>query len=273
MDWTRPYSYVVEVTRKGDGWSDGAAVAGVTGCTVDWDVTDEAPAVSSCELTLASATPDVPGGWVRVDALVTQDGLTVREGLGCYLLSTESARLASGGWEVTLAGRSVLSPLADMAMPTGAYAPYGADAASWCAALMSEAGMSSPVAAEATAPVPGNVVFGDDATALEAVWDVLGRCSLTMRLAGDGTTTIRRAPEAPSLVVGADGGHGLGDSVEVGDGRLVVTRGWDPSARTGDLVRVVLPAIGVDGTFESVSQGVDLSKGLDVEETLRRTDG
>lgn len=274
MDYTLPYSYEVAVVPLTSSWTDGEPLSGIIGCTVERDITDDAPTLESCDLTLASDAPTGFSGWARVDVLAHQSGGSERMCLGCYRFEADSAKFDSGSYELNLTGYSVLKPLDEYIMAVGSYAPYGTDGAAWCANLMAEAGVPSPVAVGALATIPENVVFDDDTTALEAVWGVLGRCSLTIRIDdGDGTVNIVPEPTAAALTLDRTGAHGMQPDVEVKAGELSYTREFDPATRVGDLVRVDLPSLGISGTYRSASQSIDLASGLAVEETLEAWNG
>lgn len=259
MDWGRPYSLRVRVTALTDAWGDGDTVSGVTACGIE---RSDGDMLESCSLTLVSGTPQPFAGWARIDALASQGGESVREPLGCFRLAVSSAKAENGAFEVDMEGDSVLAPLEGYEMGAGAYAPYGADAAVWCADLMRAAGVPSPIATDATAPLPANVVFGDSDTALEAVWAVLGECGLRTRLDGDGTVRICAEAAEPSLTIE----RGL-MAAQLKDGEVEYTRPYTAGVRPGDLVRLKVPSLGLDGDMRVTAQSIDLEDGMAVSET------
>lgn len=266
MDWTAPYSCRVELVPKTGSWGDGDPVAGILAASIDRDADDDAPLLESAEVELLGSTPEPFTGWARIDAVCTQAGERVREPLGCYRFSVDKAKWVNGGFEVELAGDSVLKPLEEREMGAGAYAPYGTDAAAWCASLMADCGVPGDIVQEDTAPLGENVVFGDDDTALEAVWSVLGKSGLRIRLDGDGTVRIVRTASEPALTIDKSDAHGMRSDVELADGEADYTREYAPDVLPGDLVRFDLPAVGLTGLHRVKTQSLDLSEGLATEE-------
>lgn len=272
MDWSAAYSCRVELTALSDDLTDAQAVEGVTGASVDFSIDGDAPTLATASVTLASDVPNPFSGWARIDAVCAQGGERVRVPLGCYGFEVQSARFADGGYEVDMEGGSVLSPLDAYSMAAGSFAPYGADAAAWCAALMAQAGCPSRVLAEATATLGSAIVFGDSDTALDAVWQVLGACGLSVRVDGGGDVRIVAVPDEPALTIDRDDARGMRAELTVKGSELSYTREWADGVQPGDVVRVALPSSGVDGDYRVTSQGIDLAYGLAVEEELELVD-
>lgn len=273
MDWTAAYSCRVELTALNDDLTDAQAVEGVTGASVDFSIDGDAPTLATASVTLASDAPAPFGGWARIDAVCAQGGERVRVPLGCYGFEIQSARFGNGGYEVDMEGGSVLSPLDAYSMAAGSFAPYGADAAAWCAALMAQAGCPSRVLAEATAALGGAIVFGGSDTALDAVWQVLGACGLSIRVDGGGDVRIVAVPSEPALTIDRGDARGMRAELTVKGSELGYTREWADGVSVGDVVRVELPSLGVAGDYRVTSQGIDLAYGLAVEEELELVDG
>lgn len=272
MDWTAPCSCRVELLALDDGLEPVGALGGVTAATVDASMDGDAPTLGTCSATLSADSPAPAVGWCRLDAVCAQGGERERVMLGCYAMAVQSAKRADGGYEVELEGGGVLSPMADVEMGAGAYAPRGSDAAAWCAALMGSSGCPSRVVAESTGALARDVVFGDSDSALDALWAVLGEAGLSVRVDGDGAVRIAAVPTEPALVIDETDGRGLRD-LSVKGGVPSYTREFAPGVACGDVVRIRLPRLGLGGDYRITSQGIDLADGLAVEEELEELDG
>lgn len=268
MDWTAGYSARFALTLKNGDWTDGAAVPRIRSISIERDAEEDVPLLESCSVEVdVPAGSEAPSGWARIDMIASQGGETAREALGCFRLEAAGTKTERSVTTATLDGSSVLKPADEAPLAAGTYAPRGADGAAWAAGMLSRC--PGPVVAEGSFEVSENVVFGDDATALSAVWEVLDAHGWCLRLDGDGTVRIMPLPSEPELTATARDARGIGSASESRDGARSYERAWAPGARPLSIARLRLPALSLDADYRITKQSLSIGPGVSVTETAR----
>ena len=198
-DWSRAYSARWRVRRVDpETWECVSEVGGITSATVTRGDGDEQES-GSFELMLAPTEP-LDGGWVRIEAVVEQDGGTEVVEVATLLLSEGSATFARGMRSVMASGASVLHQASARVMRGGAYAPRGADGAAWVADLLSGC-IDAPVSADGAFQLSDHVVFKSGQTFLSAARQVLAAAGWRLRIDGRGEVTVCPPASETSLDV------------------------------------------------------------------------
>ena len=253
------------MTRKTAAWADGAQVPRVRSVTIDRSADGDAPALESMTAQVdVEDMASVPSGWVRIDAITTGASGTDRHALGCFRLSCTGVDTSAGRMTAKLDGGSVLAPAAEAQMPAGSYCLKGDDAARWAQAALAPL-CPSTVAKEASATLAETVVFGDGTTVLQAVWQVLSKVGMLLRVQGDGTVAIGSVASEPMPDVS---GTVLADTVSVADGSVSWSRAWEPDTRPNDILTACLPSAGVGGEYRILKQSIELGAGMTISESV-----
>lgn len=198
-DWSRAYSASWRVRRVDPAtWECVGEVGGVTSATVTRGG-DELGEGGGFELSLSPGEV-APSGWVRIEAVVEQDGASEVVDVATLLMCDGSATFERGVRRATADGLSVLWPASVRCLRGGACAPKGADGAAWAVALLSQS-LDAPVRALGGFQLADHIVFKTGTTHLEAARQVLAAAGWRLRVDARGEVTACPPADEPSLVV------------------------------------------------------------------------
>lgn len=228
---------------------------------VSRDVTDDVPLLESCSVEVDCDTVTDLAGWARIE---WRDGSLYQ--LGTFRLELSSTTWEQGHATAKLKGYSVLKPADEVTLTAGSFARAGIDGVAYVRELLSVC--PSRIVAQGSAQVPQNVVHDDDATYLEAAWDVLDAMGWRIRLDGDGTINLEPLPTEPALEISQYSAHGVQDGIDIDGEEVSYTREFLGTVFPGDIVRLSVPQAGIDVTKRVTSQDLECGEGCTVEETL-----
>ena len=198
-DWSRAYSAWWRVRRVDtDTWECVGDVDGVTSATVTRG-SDELGECGSFELSLSPSDP-LPTGWVRIEAVVEQDGESEVADVATLLMVEGDSTYERGVRRVTAAGLSVLWPASARAFRGGSYAPRGVDGAAWVAELLAGC-IDAPVTADGGFTLTDFIVFKSGTSYLDAARQVLDAAGWRLRVDGRGEVLVCPPPSEPALDV------------------------------------------------------------------------
>ena len=198
-DWSSAYSAWWRVRRVDpDTWECVSDVDGITSATVTRG-SDELGECGSFELSLS---PDdaLPTGWVRIEAVVEQDGESEVVDVATLLMVEGDDTYERGVRRVAAAGLSVLWPASVRTFRGGSYAPRGADGAAWVADLLSGC-IDAPVSVAGGFTLTDFIVFKSGQTYLDACRQVLDAAGWRLRVDGRGEVLVCPQPTEPVLDV------------------------------------------------------------------------
>ena len=197
-DWLGGYSSTWEVRKVNTAtWEDGAALPGVRSVTVEKSAEGEAPTIESATMTLDTPDGAFESGWYRVSMIAAQGGRE-RVPIATLMFERASAHTEKSTVELECTGRSVLQPAADVKLPTGSYAPAGADGAAFAAETIAQC-TPAPIVVEGGFTLVDDLVFDVGCSALESAWQVLNAANWCIQIQGDGTITVMAKPTEPAL--------------------------------------------------------------------------
>ena len=198
-DWSRAYTASWRVRRVDPAsWECVADVAGVTSATVSRDV---GSLMESADLSLSLGPGEsVAPGWVRIEAVVEQDGGAEVVPVSTVMLTEGGATFARGLRDTQAKGLSVLWPASVRHFARGTTAPKGTDGAAWVARLLASC-IDAPVAAEGGFELSDHVVFTSGQTYLDGALQVLAAAGWRLRVDGRGEVTVCAPATEPALEV------------------------------------------------------------------------
>lgn len=227
----------------------------VTSLAVDRGASGKAPMLETLSIGFERDGLDFAPCWVRVDCYDQE-----RIPLGCYWVEPDSARAEYGAFSYSATGQSVLKAAAEQLVDNGAYCLAGTDAAQFAANML--AGTVGETQVYGRCIMPRTVVFGKNASRLEAAWAALDAVGWRIRLDGDGGKHIEPLPQSIGFTVG-----GVQPGIAFTD-QIAYKRAYDGDSRPLDMAYANLPAQGVNGVLRVVSQRLTVGQGIMVDESL-----
>ena len=198
-DWSRAYAAWWRVRRVDpETWECVGDVDGITSATVTRG-SDELGECGSFELSLSPDEP-LPTGWVRIEAVVEQDGESEVVDVATLLMVEGDSTYGRGVRRVTAAGLSALWPASTRAFRGGSYAPRSADGAAWVADLLASS-IDAPVSVAGGFTLTDYIVFKSGTTYLDACRQVLDAAGWRLRVDGRGEVLVCPPPTEPALDV------------------------------------------------------------------------
>lgn len=196
VDYTRGYSVTsIDLSPVNvDTWASVGTVTNVTEASVSRSRKEAAPLIETASLTVDG---DFDDGWYRLSVVVSQGG-SERVDVGTFLFEASNPSYDYGTTLRTARGSSVLKPVSDQRVLIGEYAPRGADGAEYAAQVIRRC-TPAPVEVETSFALGDHVVFGRNATCLQAAWAVLDAGGACIQIDGRGVIHIVQIPIQPSL--------------------------------------------------------------------------
>ena len=272
------YSSRFELRELNAAWGMMDAVHGLVSLSIERDVSTELH--ESATAVVDSQTPEWEERYLRAYMVETGAGGAVRHELGTFLFSLNSATLDGGCWRLSLDGRSVLAPAADIDAPDGFSVAAGEDAAARVVKAFSEC-VKAPVSTSLAVAAPEAYVCSSGSSLSSAIQELAEKCGLSVLIDGHGRVTVGLPATEPAFV--ASIGNGLGfTGIELGtdtetddDGNEVTyrtasyTREFNPAIECGSVIRFGLASLGLEGNARVVSQSLSVGEGLQTDEEVR----
>lgn len=228
--------------------------------SLDRSMNDKSSLLESCSVVF-DLFGDFAPGWYQIQHI---DG--DRQALGVFRLERDGLKANHGVATVTAKGYSVLKPAEEITMPTGSYAPAGRDGVAFVADLLKVC--PGRIETYGTAALQAAIVFDDNASHLEAAWNVLDAIGYRLRLDGNGNIYIEPMPEDYSMVVNTETVGNLVPGLDVTSEEVRITRTYDDSLRPGDRVSIVLPQYGIEREGRVKSQSFAVGAHLQITDCI-----
>lgn len=209
MDWGKSYSASWRVFKVNtDTWADGELIRNIDSANITKDADSKL---------LESGTFEVSGelekGYYRIVMTAEQGGSIERVDVATLMFIIGNGKIDYSTKINNAEGYSVLYPASMTAVPTGEFAPAGADGAAYAGSLLARA-INAPIKVEGSFTLNENIVFDISSTVLEAVWAVLDAGGFVIQIDGKGVVHILPIPTEPSLVISGESVRLLFDGIE-----------------------------------------------------------
>lgn len=272
------YSSRFELRELNAAWGMMDAIHGLVSLSIERDVSTELH--ESATAVVDSQTPEWEERYLRAYMVETSAGGAVRHELGTFLFSLNSATLDNGYWRLSLDGRSVLAPAADIDAPDGFSVAAGEDAAARVAKALSGC-VKAPVSASLAIAAPEAHVCSSGSSLSSAIQELAEKCGLSVLIDGHGRVTVGLPATEPTFVAGVGNGLGftgieLGTGTETDDDDNEVTyrtasytREFNSAIECGSVIRFGLASLGLEGNARVMSQSLSIGEGLQIDEEVR----
>ena len=195
-DWLGSYGTEWSVFKVNDGtWADERQLSGVVSVSISRDCTDDVPLLETGSMEVDAEFFE--DGWYRI-YMMAEQGAKEKIAMATLLFERSSARFEKGSRTISVQGRSVLQPAADVKMAWDSYVASGADGASHAGGYISSCS-PAPVIVEGSFTLVDDVVFDLGSSYLEAAWMLLKAGGWCMQIEGNGTVRVRPLPTEPKI--------------------------------------------------------------------------
>lgn len=255
IDYTRGYAVTsIDLSPVNvETWASVGTVTNITAASVSRSRKEKVPLLETASLDVDG---DFTDGWYRLSVVLSQGGQE-RVSIGTFLFEASSPSHDYGTTTRTARGSSVLRPVSDQCVLIGEYVPKGANGAEYAARIIKRC-TPAPVEVETSFTLGDHVVFGRDATCLQAVWAVLDAGGACIQIDGEGVIHIVKIPTVPTLELSSANAalllHGVDEDYDVTSvpNRLIV--------RDGPLVAIATNQYDGQTSIEARGRIVDMTE-------------